>query len=118
MLLRKVFDVLDISSVGSPDGVFFVYSRASEQEASAVGVAVMIDQTVEPVRVLFTLSGCRRAVSSGCVYLGDRSRRVLYGSREHAKLEKAIIADPDAEYPWKLILRRTSEAWLVAADAG
>jgi len=119
MLLGQVLSLLDVSSVGSPDGVFFIYSAVSEREATAVGTVVMIDQTMEPLRVRFTLSESRESLSSSWVYLGDRAHRPpSYGTREHAKLEKAIIADPDAEYPWKLILHRTEEAWVVAADAG
>jgi hypothetical protein len=117
-LLRMLCSALPINSITSPDAVFFVYSSLRSWEATAVGIAVMIQQTVEPLRVKFALGESRTTLASGWLYLGDTTREVWFGSREHGKLEKELIANPEAEYPWKLILQRTAAEWRVASDAG
>src|SRR2546423_324733 len=76
------------------DGVILEQTRIDGRQASASGVVVMIEQTVEPVRAVFTLDDSGEKLASAQVYFGDATRRVSYGSREHRKLRDAILVEP------------------------
>jgi hypothetical protein len=94
------------------DGVSFEYSRVTGGQAAASGVVVMIEnQTVEPLRVEFTLDLSSLNVSTGSVCFGDKTRNVAYGSREDRKLRHAIIANPDVEFSWKECFYRGGDGW-------
>lgn len=93
------------------DGVVFEHSRVSGREVAASGVVVMIDQTVEPLRVELTLDASGGGLSSGRVCFGDATRTVGYGSREHGRLRNEILAEPDTRYSWKDCFRRDPGGW-------
>lgn len=93
------------------DGVILEHSRVSGREVAASGVVVMIDQTVEPLRVELTLDASGGGLASGRVCFGDRARTVEYGSREHGRLRNEILAGPAAGYAWKECFRRDAGGW-------
>jgi hypothetical protein len=78
-------------SARATDGVLLQHSRISDWQAVASGVVVMIDQTVEPVRMEFRLDPPGVTLSTASVHFGDRTRTVHFGSREDRKLRKAIV---------------------------
>jgi hypothetical protein len=91
------------------DGVVFEHSRVIGSRAVASGVVFMIDdQTIEPLRVEFTLDASSARVSAGSVYFGDR---VAHGSWDSRKLRNAIIADPEVEFSWRECFRRDQNGW-------
>ena len=98
-------------SVRSTDGVIFEHSRIADGRAVASGVAVMIDQTVEPLRVEFTLVPSGARLLAGSVHFGDKTRTIGYGSREDRKLRKAMLVDPTAEFLWKERFHRDADGW-------
>jgi len=95
----------------STDGVILEHSRIDGRRASASGVVVMIEQTVEPVRAVFTLDESAEKLASAQVHFGDATRRVSYGSREHRKLRDAILVEPTADHPWKESFHRDAGGW-------
>jgi hypothetical protein len=98
-------------SARSTDGVILEHSRVGQGRALASGIVVMIDQTIEPLRVELTLDICGAKVSAGSLYFGDTNRTVRYGSSEDRKLRNAMIVDPAAEFSWKECFHRDSAGW-------
>jgi len=111
-LLSHLLSDLSGYHARSTDGVSFEHSRVVAGQAAASGVVIMIDdQTVEPLRVEFTLDTSRTKLSTGSVCFGDKTRNVSYGSREDRRLRRAIIANPDVEFSWKESFYRGGDGW-------
>lgn len=93
------------------DGVVLEHLHTDGRRASASGVVVMIGQTVEPIRAVFTLDESWKTLIAARIDFGDSTTRIFYGSREHRKLRDAILLDPAANRPWKGSFRRDIEGW-------
>ena len=94
------------------DGVLLEHFRISGREGVASGVVILIEQqTVEPLRVKFVLNDSG-ALDEGWVHFGDTARDIVqYGTSEHRKLSKEIIADSDRNYSWRETFWRDGEGW-------
>jgi hypothetical protein len=110
-LLRRLLSGLSSYAGPSTDGVIFEYTRTTGREVMASGVVVMIDGTVEPLRIELTLGESETTLSSGRICFGDSTRTVSYGSREDRKLRNAMLAYPNADYPWKESFHRAGDGW-------
>lgn len=84
----------------SVDGLIFEYVNFAEK-FNAIGIAVMIeDQSVEPIKINTEFENYDLAKLD--IYFGiKKSPKIYYGSKEHNKIKKQIIADLNAEFDWK-----------------
>lgn len=111
-LLARLLANIHGYSARATDGVIFEHSRINGRQAMASGVVVMIeDQTVEPVRVEFTLDAAGTTLSTASVHFGDTTRTVGFGSKEDRMLRHAIIVNPAADFPWKERFHRNRTGW-------
>jgi hypothetical protein len=111
MLVGRLLSALPGYSARLNDGVIFEYSRITERQAEASGILILINQTVVPVRVTFVLDSAKERLVAGTVQVGDVGTAVAYGSQEHQKLAKAILANPKRAFDWKKTFHRNSSGW-------
>ena len=99
------------------DGVLVEHIETNERQIVATGIAILIEQTVEPLRIELTLDSSRTVVDAGAFYLGDKSGSPIgYGSPAHNRLSRKILANPDSEFAWRYSWHRTNIGWARDVD--
>lgn len=94
------------------DGVLLEHFETNERHIAATGIAILIDQTVEPLRIELNLDSSRTAVDTGALYFGEDSGPVVgYGSPAHSNLTRKILANPDRDFGWRHSWHRTKLGW-------
>jgi hypothetical protein len=111
LLLDRLLSDLSGYAGRPTDGVIFEHTRMTGRQAIASGVVVMLDGTVEPVRVELVVSEAGDVLSSGNICFGDATRTVRYGSRAARRLRDAMCACPTADYAWKETFYRADDGW-------
>ena len=94
------------------DGVLLEQIGTNERKVVATGIAILIEQTVEPLRIELNLDTLRTVVDTGALYFGYESGApIAYGSSEHHKLSRTILANPNREFAWRHSWHRTNLGW-------
>jgi hypothetical protein len=94
------------------DGVLLEHVEVNERQIVATGIAILIEQTVEPLRIELNLASSRTVVDTGALYFGDDSGPpIAYGSPAHNKLLRKILANPDSHFAWRHSWHRTKLGW-------
>jgi hypothetical protein len=112
MLLAYLFS--DTPGVANrvTDGVLLEHVEANERQIAATGIAILIEQTVEPLRIELNFDSSRTVVDTGALYFGDDSGPPIgYGSPAHSKLSRKILANPDRHFAWRHSWHRTNLGW-------
>jgi hypothetical protein len=101
------------------DGVLLEHVETNERHIVATGIAILIEQTVEPLRIELNLDSSRTVVDTGSLYFGDDSGPPIgYGSSAHNKLSRKILANPDRDFGWRHSWHRTNLGWTRDLDKG
>lgn len=112
MLLTWLFSETPGVANRVTDGVLLEHVETKDRRIVATGVAILIEQTVEPLRIELNLDLSRTMVVSGSLHFGDDSGpSVGYGSPGHSKLSRKILANPDRRFAWRHSWHRTSLGW-------
>ncbi|MCI0488455.1 MAG: hypothetical protein L0229_17845 [Blastocatellia bacterium] len=95
------------------DGVLLEYEERNETMFFAAGVAVMIeDQRVEPVTFRFEFNSDACSIRSGHVTFGSEPHSIIpYGSSEHRRLVKSLLANPHEHRMWRHQFFRSMAGW-------
>jgi hypothetical protein len=93
------------------EAVAIEYQLVSQQQVLATGLVVMVERTVEPLRLELTLDADRRHLTGGRLCFGDAGNLVASGSQEHGQLRDRLLAAPDADFAWKERFRRADDGW-------
>ena len=94
------------------DGVLLEHVETDERQIVAAGVAILIEQTVEPLRIELNFDSSRTAVDTGALYFGDVSGPpISYGTPAHNRLSRKILANPDRDFSWRHSWHRTNIGW-------
>jgi len=94
------------------DGVVLEHVETNEGQIVAAGIAILIEQTVEPVRIELHFDSSRTAVATGALCFGDDSGPPIgHGSPAHNQLSRKILANPDRDFSWRHSWHRTNVGW-------
>jgi hypothetical protein len=86
--------------------------ETNEEQIVAAGIVILIEQTVEPVRLELNFDSSRTAVATGALYFGDDSGPPIgHGSPAYNKLSRKILANPDRDFSWRHSWYRTDVGW-------
>jgi hypothetical protein len=112
MLLGRLLAEIPELSSRVTDGVLLEHVETSERRIAAAGIAILIEQTVEPFRIELDFDAARSCVEAGALFYGDRSAAPIgYGSPAHHKLSRNLAGDPKRNFSWKYSWTRTSVGW-------
>jgi hypothetical protein len=98
------------------DSVLIEYEEQSGSGYFGTGIAILVSgQLVEPVAFHLTLDSERGTFAAGDVRFGHtEGADVRYGSSEHGKMSKSILANPRAHRDCHYIFSRTTIGWTVS----
>jgi hypothetical protein len=125
-IVRKAPDIAEVvdafvgqllAEVGYPgrptDGVLFSWEEFHDDRFFGFGLVVMIEgQRVAPLRVQLGPDPARCRFASGLVQFGTRDHgAVAYGSGEHHRMARQILANRSLEFDWMEQFHAGPDGW-------